>query len=159
MHFWGTIALIYCYLRRSIAFWLDKSYPKGFVEICVFWNSLYWSIRTSPFPLSNIFFRSRPYKPKEQVLNEHIATADWNLVQVLRPSGDSARTREEEMPHELSLSHTVPRREHKAWWEASSSGFHFQWLAMEMGVIFDSLFYPSSTAQFLPPLVFFPLGW
>lgn len=39
--------------------------------------------------------------------------------------------------------------------EASCSGFHFQWLAMEMGVIFNSLFYPTSTAPFLPALVFF----
>lgn len=44
--------------RSSIAFWLGKSHPKGFVEIYVFWGSLYWSIRPSPFPLSNLFFRS-----------------------------------------------------------------------------------------------------
>lgn len=64
------------------------------------------------------------------------------------------------MPHELILSHMVPGVDHEAWKGSitSFSGFHFQWLAMGTGVIFISLFYPTSAAQFLPDLAFLPLG-
>lgn len=42
--------------------------------------------------------------------------------------------------------------------EASCSSFHFQWLSMEIEVVFHSLFYRTSTAQFLPVPAFFTLG-
>lgn len=74
---------------------------------------------------SQTFFSktARPRKLKGQILNEHTATVNWKLIQVLQPGGGSAWAREEEMPHELSLSHTVPEGSIMFWLSFSVVGY------------------------------------
>lgn len=88
----------------STVLWLDKSLPKGTVEICVSWVHKTFSFSSCKSFLQIFFSKiARPCKLKGQDLNEHTATANWNLIQVLWPGCGSAWTGEEEMSCMLSL--------------------------------------------------------